>query len=757
MLRWRTLLLVLCALALVAGGAAAQDFTLTIFHNNDGESDLLPDGAGFGGAAHFITKLNELRAGITTVGSIMVSSGDNFLAGPAFNASLDHGVPFYDTIVMDLIGYDAVCLGNHDFDFTPDVLADFMDGYTSLPTYLSANLDFSGEPRLQAYVISGDLAGSTIVDVAGEMVGIIGATTEALAYISSPRNVVVNAVATAVQAEIDALTLAGVDKIILISHLQSVLEDIDLAGLLTGLDVMVAGGGDDLLANPGDLLIPGDEALVAGSYPLTATLADLNEVPVITTSGQYRYVGRCEVTFDAAGNVLSATGGPVRIADETYPDGVLADATAQTQAIDPVTTYVAALAATVIATSEVELDGIRSHVRTMETNEGNLCADALLWNARRLAADFGVPEADVALQNGGGIRNNAVIPPGDFTLLDTWDILPFANFLAVVENVSREQFKEILENCVSRVEFTDGRFGQIGGCRFLWDPMGTPQVLDAAGNVVTPGTRILEVVLATDPLVLLVENGAVVPGPDLTVATIDFLANGGDQYPFRGLPFVRMGLTYQQSLQTYLEDGLGGLITAADYPEGGERRIVTEGSVPVALSVFDVTSAGGAVSLAWESAAESAEFRLERRLDGATSELSYEDLGSGRYAAGDRLLAGGAVRYTLFGRQPGEEWQLLRSEDLTVQVAAPRTQITGNWPNPFNPKTSVRFSLAEAGRVRLSVFDTQGRRVATLFDGTKTAGEHQLDWDAGELGSGVYLVRIESAHGSDSRKVLLAK
>jgi 5'-nucleotidase len=59
----------------------------------------------------------------------------------------------------------------------------------------------------------------------------------------------------------------------------------------------------------------------------------------------------------------------------------------------------------------------------------------------------------------------------------------------------------------------------------------------------------------------------------LTVATIDFLARGGDQYPFRGAAFTTVGVTYQQSLRNYIQAGLGGVITSAQYPEGGQGRI----------------------------------------------------------------------------------------------------------------------------------------------------------------------------------------
>ena len=70
-----------------------------------------------------------------------------------------------------------------------------------------------------------------------------------------------------------------------------------------------------------------------------------------------------------------------------------------------------------------------------------------------------------------------------------------------------------------------------------------------------------------------------------------------------------------------------------------------------------------------------------------------------------------------------------------------------NVPNPFNPQTTIRFELAEAGPVTLAVFDAQGRRVATLARGFYAAGEHAAAWDGRDatgrpVGSGVYLYRL---------------
>jgi 2',3'-cyclic-nucleotide 2'-phosphodiesterase (5'-nucleotidase family) len=570
----------------VASQSPRVHVVLTLLHNNDGESKLisLADREDFGGVARFKTLVDELRAEATTGAPIkdlrgakrvalMVSSGDNFLAGPEFNSSLEKGIPFYDTIAMDLIGYDAVAIGNHDFDFTPDVLADFIIGFErTQPPYLSSNLDFSGEPRLQALVDQGRIAASVVVKERGEKFGIIGAVTPMLPFITSPRNVIVmEDVAGAVQAEVEKLEAMGVNKIILISHLQSIQEDLALAPMLSGVDIMVAGGGDEVLANEGDLLIPGDS--IFGPYPIWATDGDGRNVPVVTTSGNYAYVGQLIAGFDRHGNLLMVhdSSGPVRVAGGDNPDAVEPDPEVQALVVEPLLEDLEERANTVVGETEVELDGLRTNIRSRETNEGNLIADSLLWQATELAPSFGVSIPDVGLQNGGGIRNDSIIPVGPLSVLDVEGMVPFANFVSVVEDIPREQFKEILENAVSRVEFGDGRFAQVAGFSFVWDAAMTPQILDDEFNVTQVGERVREVTL--DDGTVVVSGGSVVPGDPITIATINFLAVGGDQYPYRGAPFTTLGVTYAQGLRNYIEVGLGGVVRAADYPEGGEGRI----------------------------------------------------------------------------------------------------------------------------------------------------------------------------------------
>lgn len=583
------IMLASAAAAAVGSSALAQSaFRLTVLHTNDTESKLLYPSSSqqaYGGAARFKTKADQLRAAADAEGGVvMVSSGDNYLAGPEFNASLSlpAGSRFYDSIALQAIGYDAICLGNHDFDFGPEVLADFIEGFTDGTRFLSSNLDFSAEPSLNALFASGRIAKRTTSVVDGVTVGFVGATTPDLPFISSPGDVVVDPnFAVAIQAEVDALTAAGVRHIIVMTHLQGISVERALASALRDVDVLVAGGGDELLWNAGQLLVP-DDAIDAngdgvpdvryGAYPLYETDATGRQLPIITTRGDYRYVGRCVLDFDANGVVLSVdpTSGPVRVASTAQADGVVEDAAVKAAVTDPVAASVAGLAANVIATSEVALDGRTSTIRAQETNEGNLCADSLLWNARELAKGEGLPRPVVAFQNGGGIRNNSILPAGNFTELNTFQFLPFSNFVAIIPALPISTFKALLENAVSRVQppvgfpsSGNGRFAQVAGFRFTYS---------TAAN---PGSRVIDVVL--DDGTVLVEDGVVLdPKSTIAAATIDFLCRGGDEYPLSGLAFEAIGVSYQQALFNYVvaSNGLNGLISAADYPTTGEGRIV---------------------------------------------------------------------------------------------------------------------------------------------------------------------------------------
>jgi 5'-nucleotidase len=545
---WLVALLTLALVAALVGPATAKpgeagevDFTLTVLHNNDGESDLLasdddPD-PGAGTISRFATLVKTLRREAlrsSDVGVLTISAGDNFLASPEWQASLDKGVPYYDAIALDALDYDAFTIGNHEFDFGPDVLANFINSFGGHDDiFLSANLDFSQEPALRELVDAGRIRPSTVVRERGERIGIIGITTPELREVSSPGDVVIDDdLTTVVQAEVDRLTARDVNKILVSSHLQAITNELELVSTLSGVDAVIGGGGGEDIRD---------------AYPLTATDADGRTVPVVTVPGDYFDVGRLELQFNKAGEVVGSGGGLDPVTSDLAQDRSILRNVEQ-----PVTDYVAGLAEQVVATSQVGLNGVRADVRSRETNVGNLMTDAMLATGQALAGEFGVPEPQVALQNGGGIRNDSVIGPGDITVLDTFDIAPFTNFVAVIPDVSREDLVAAVEHGLSGLPAEVGSFGQWGGLRVEYSPSADP------------GSRVVNLTVGDDTPI--VTNGTLVEGDAITIVTIDFLASGQDGYDmFEPYDFTGVGVSYQQSLANYL---LGlGTVTTADYAD----------------------------------------------------------------------------------------------------------------------------------------------------------------------------------------------
>ena len=543
---------------------AEVDFSLHVLHINDGESALLPDAdAGFPGVARFAEDLLALRDaiddGAPDRASVTISAGDNFLAGPRLNASLAADAPeFYDAIVYDYLEFDAMTIGNHEFDFGPDVLADFIEAIEDIP-FLSANLDVTGEERLEDLVTEGRLAASEVVTRQDREIGIVGATYEGLESISSPGNATTGPVLEAVQDEVDALLADDVDTILLSSHLQDLSTELSLVPQLSGIDAVIGGGGGEALDD---------------DYPLMATDADGRSVPVVTVPGNYSDIGHLVLNLDEDGDLVY-----VGAASELLPvtvDGAV-DTFIQQSVEVPVAAFVAGLEDTVIGSTAVPLDGRRGEdtrgVRTRETNLGNLLADAMVFSARERTAEFGVEEADVALQNGGGIRNDGVIPVGDLTELDTFNVAAFTNIVGVAE-MDGVTLWQALERSVSSLPDASGAHGQWSGVTFTYDTDQPAQTRDVdAGTILTEGERIVDAtVTRSDGTTydLVVDGDVAADAADETfvMASIDFLLSGQDGYVMFGdLDFTRVGVTYQQSLSEYIQSLEPEGVTEDDYPD----------------------------------------------------------------------------------------------------------------------------------------------------------------------------------------------
>lgn len=194
-----------------------------------------------------------------------------------------------------------------------------------------------------------------------------------------------------------------------------------------------------------------------------------------------------------------------------------------------------------------------------------------------------------------------------------------------------------------------------------------------------------------------------------------------------------------------------------------ERAVVII-TVAVLISEFDARAAVDGVHLRWRVSADEVVqgYRVYRRADGETESVLHGGLlPAGEDSFVDRATRHGE-RYTYTLAAIGQDGEETRS--MPVSVTTPELALTleQNFPNPFNPSTTIAFSVPASARVTLRVHNVRGARVATLFDGRVEAGRHVIPWsgldDAGSpVASGPYFYTLVTGGRSISRKMILLK
>ncbi|WP_299673923.1 ExeM/NucH family extracellular endonuclease [uncultured Roseobacter sp.] len=643
---------------LLVDGLEATDgeggvFTLELLHIADQEasSGAVVD------APNLSAVLNALRA--QDLGddgepdnTLTLSSGDAIIPGVFFDASeaIFGSAGIADIQIQNELGIQAIALGNHEFDFGTEALAGLISGEAPGDVfstdfggtefaYLSANLEFSTDTNLAPLEVAGGgsalgntVTSSVVLETGGEKIGVVGATTPTLGRISNPGDLGIlpgdfddtptpeqlDALAAQIQAEVDGLLAAdpSMNKVILLSHMQRLTLEQELAARLEHVDVIVAGGSNTRLFDENDRPRDGDS--VQGDYPIFVQNAGGTQTAVVNTDGSYKYVGRLVIDFDEDGNIIPGSyDAEVSGAYATDAQGV-ADLGAEAlvdpeiQAIaDAIEAQIIATESNVFGSSEVFLNGNRSGaegdpdgVRTQETNLGNLTADANLAAAKE--ADDTVV---VSIKNGGGIRasiGETVVLPGDTTATrlpngeivdsdgnivkpeggisqnDIQTTLAFNNGLTLL-TLTKAELVAVLEHGVGGLPDVAGRFPQVSGVEFSFDPD-----LEAGSRIVNAeivdadGTQIAE----------LVRDGAIVgdESQEFRIVTLNFLAGGGDGFPFpQGESANRVDLAQdgaprtgdatfaddgseQDALAEYLDD-LDAPFDEADSDPSGDTRI----------------------------------------------------------------------------------------------------------------------------------------------------------------------------------------
>lgn len=472
------MLSVLMMVSLLAGGAMAEAADLTgcivILHTNDSHGRI-DDNLGFTRVAYARETLEA--AGATVY---LLDAGDTL-----------HGLPFATVSegesvvkVMNEVGYDAMTPGNHDFNYGHERLKELAE--MAEFSVLSANVVKEDKTSL--------LPGSVIIEKGYAKLGIFGLSTPETVFQTNPNNVTGLSFTDPVQAakeQVAALEAEDCTLIIALTHIgldeSSDVTSKEIAEQVDGIDVIIDGHSHSVLEE--------------GQW--------VNDT-LIASTGEYIESIGC-VVIDPEGRAEAGL-----LTEEDLNEYAVNEKV--DQLIAEITASQDELLNVVVGQTGVELVGAREMVRTSETNLGNLAADAF-----RSAAG-----ADVALTNGGGIRDS--IPAGDITKKQLVTVFPFGNYV-VTMNVTGEQLTAMLENGVSRYPDADGRFPQVSGMTFKFDP-------DQAA-----GARVFDVQVNGEPVDM---------EKTYLLATNDYIAIGGDEYPAADIPLAGEFSAMEEILIDYI-------------------------------------------------------------------------------------------------------------------------------------------------------------------------------------------------------------
>ena len=461
-------------------GLFESEFNLRILHTNDHHAHLdaiTTNDTQMGGIAQRKTLIDRLKAE-NPGETLLLDAGDIFQGTLYFNQYLGQA----DLSFYNQMNYQAGTLGNHEFDRGQAILADFIKK-AKFPL-ISANIEIADNSPLKGLVKPW-----IILSVKGEKIGIFGLTAEETAKLSSPgEGVTFTSSITSAKKAVAELKQQGINKIIGLTHI-GFESDFNLAKNVDDIDIIVGGHSHTPLGSMPNAKQP---------YPVVTNTPNGKTVLVVTDWEWGKYLGDLKVKFNPKGEVISWEGLPHAIDHQIQPD---ASFSKQLQAFS---TPLDILRQTIIGQTSVLLDGSRDKVRTQETKLGNLITDAIL---NKLRSDG----AQIAILNSGAIRSS--IPVGNISVSQVIEVLPFGNMIARLD-LTGEQIKQALEHGVSQVELGEGRFPQVSGIRFIYDPKAPV------------GYRVLSVSIID-------QTGQEKP-LNLTatyrVVTNSFMVNGGDGY-----------------------------------------------------------------------------------------------------------------------------------------------------------------------------------------------------------------------------------
>lgn len=199
-----------------------------------------------------------------------------------------------------------------------------------------------------------------------------------------------------------------------------------------------------------------------------------------------------------------------------------------------------------------------------------------------------------------------------------------------------------------------------------------------------------------------------------------------------------------------------------NWSAGGSTGVI-DGPLPVELNGFAAVAGNGNVQLSWSTGSESDLDKFELRRDNVVIErftANNSETGANYSFTDTGLQNGTAYSYELSVYAMSGARTVLATQSATPSLnsgVVSEYALHQNFPNPFNPETSISFDLAEASVVKLSVYNVAGQEVATLADGNLSAGSHTISFDGANLTSGVYLYRLTAGEFTATMKMVLMK
>jgi NAD pyrophosphatase/5'-nucleotidase NadN len=555
-----------------------NNFELSIIHMNDIHSHVVSEDMGLefngmevdvqiGGYPRAVTKIKALQD--ANENTLTLNAGDTFqgtLYYSFFNGDADSDM-------MNMINWDAMSLGNHEFDDGDEHLSNYLSNLTTLSheTILAANVEApAGSPLENMW------SPYTIKEFAnGEKVGIIGIDIVGKTkYSSNPSDAIVfNDEMETAQTYIDELTAQGVNKIVLLSHV-GLDNDKSYATQLSGVDIIIGGDSHSLMGDFSNVGLTSHDS----SYPFQTTDKDGNKV-CIGHAWEYAHaIGNMNVSFSGDGIVKSCTGNTVALIGDTF---TIDDAEVNTTTKTAIETVINASAnietvaedTTTLATLQTYVDQVDAkkaevigevterlgHNRIPGDNKDGVAALPLGSDIAPVVskAFYSLSNrADACIQNAGGVR--IAIEEGDVTYGDAYTLLPFANTLYELDMYGNE-IKAVLEDAVDEAlfggddgEISTGAFPYAYGLRY--DVVGTEVKGNRIQNLEIKNRTTGEwSTISDNTMYVIVTNNYIAGGKDgyTTFKTIqDERGEGVDTYLDYAMSFINYTKSLTQNSET---------------------------------------------------------------------------------------------------------------------------------------------------------------------------------------------------------------